>query len=129
VVKKSAKSRIDPSLASRVLRTVPAQGAFRFFTDIGQYTGECSLSLTDFLEKIDEISLKSLEFHFKRRDFERWISQTLGDKYLTGRIRLIKRTVKGEALRNTIQRIVKTRVDELKFALFWRTSSTLIKKS
>ena len=112
--KKRAKSRIDLELASRILRTVPVSEAFLFFTDIGQYEGEFAPSLYDFYEKLKTIPLKSIEFHFKRGDFERWVRETLGDEYLTNRISKIDRSTKGEELRTTIQGIVKSRLDQLK---------------
>ena len=116
VAKKSGKSRVDSDLASRILRTVPVCEAFLFFTDIGQYEGEFAPSLSDFCEKLKTIPSKSIEFHFKRGDFERWTRETLGDEYLTKRISKIERSAQGEELRTTIQRIAKSRLDQLKAA-------------
>lgn len=81
-----AKSRIDSDSASRILRKVPLCEAFLFFTDIGQYEGEFAPSLSDFHEKLNRVPLKSIEFHLKRGDFERWSRETLGDEYLANRI-------------------------------------------
>ena len=114
VAKKSGKSRINSDLASRIIRTVPICEAFLFFKDIGQYEGEFAPSLPDFCEKLKTIPLKSIEFHFKRGDFERWTRDTLGDEYLTKRISKIERSAQGEELRTTIQSIVKRRLDQLK---------------
>ena len=113
VAKKRSNSRIDSELASRILRTVSICEAFLFFTEIGQYEGEFAPSLSDFYEKLKTIPLKSIEFHFKRGDFERWERETLGDEYLTRRISKIDRTAQGEELRTTIQGIVKSRLDQL----------------
>jgi len=113
-VEKRTKSRIDPELASRILRTVSIPEAFLFFTDIGQYTGEFAPCLADFLEKLEKIPLKSIEFHFKRGDFERWIRETLGDECLADEISKIDRSTLGEELRTTIRKIVKRRLDQLK---------------
>jgi hypothetical protein len=112
--KKRGRSRINPELASRILRTVPVTEAFHFSTDIGQYTGEFATSLTDFFEKSKKIALKSIEFHFKRGDFERWIRETIGDENLANRIIAIDGSIKGENLRKTIQRRVKMRLNYLK---------------
>lgn len=112
--KKIARSRIDLGLASRILRTVPTCDAFLFFTDIGQYEGEFAPSLFDFCEKLKTIPLKSIEFHFKRGDFERWTRETLGDEYLAKRISKIERSTQGEELRTTLQVIVKNHLDQLK---------------
>jgi hypothetical protein len=116
VTEKRTRNTIDPELASRIHRTVALPEAFLFFTDIGQYTGELAQSLADFLEKLEKIPLKSMEFHFKRGDFERWIRETLGDYYLANRMNKIDRSTQGEELKTTIQIIVKRRIDQLKAA-------------
>ena len=121
-------SEIDPALASNILRTVPTQEAFMFYTNIDKYTGKNALSLNDFFEQLMKVQLKSIAFHFKRRDFERWIRLTLNDKYLANEISNIDRTMQGEELRIIIYRIVKKRLDQLKYILFQRTSTTLFKK-
>ena len=119
--KNETKSGIDLELASRILRIVPLPEAFLFFTDIGQYTGEFAQCLADFSEKLHKVSLKSLEFHFERGDFERWIKEILGDEYLTDEISKIDRAIRGEELRSTIQGIVKNRLDQLKAATMTNT--------
>ena len=117
----AVKSRIDRELASRILRIVPIPEAFLFFTDIGQYNGEFAPSLADLCEKLKTTPLKSIEFHLKRGDFERWIRETLGDEYLANRISKIDRSTHGEELRTTIQRIAKNRLDQLKATTMNRT--------
>jgi len=112
--KKRAKTGIDSDLTSRILRTVPTCEVFLFFTDIGQYEGEFASSLFDFREKLKTIPLKSIEFHFKRGDFERWTGETLGDEYLTKTLSKIDRSTQGEELRTTILGILKSRLDQLK---------------
>jgi len=115
-----ANSRINRELASRILRTVPITEAFLFFTDIGQYNGEYAPSLSDFCDKLKSVPLKSIKFHFKRGDFERWVRDTLGDEHLANRISKIERSTHGEELRTTIQRIAKNRLDQLKAATMTR---------
>ena len=112
--KKRIRSRIDTELASTILRTVSIPESFLFFADIDQYTGEFAPCLTDFCERLKTIPLKSIEFHQKRGDFERWIRETLQDKYLANRIGRIDRSTKGEKLRTAIQAIVRRRTDGLK---------------
>lgn len=75
---------------SRTLRSVPRDKAFYFFTSIGNYTGECALSLDEFVKKILDVDVKSLEFHLYRGDFERWINGTLEDVDLTRKIKQLK---------------------------------------
>ena len=118
---KMPKSRISPELASRILRTVASPEAFLFFTDIGQYTGEFAPCLADFLEKLEKIPLKSIEFHFEREDFERWIRETLSDECLVDEMSKIDRTIRGEELRAAIQTIVEKRLEELKAAAMTET--------
>ena len=71
---------------SGILKTLPREKAFYFFTSIGNYTGESASSLKEFLEKINAINVKSLEFHLYRGDFEKWIAETLEDGELATEI-------------------------------------------
>ncbi len=43
------------------------------------YTGVSASSLKEFMEKIMEVNVKSLEFHQGRGDFEKWIAKVLQD--------------------------------------------------
>jgi len=100
---------------SRILRSVLREEAFYFFTSIGNYTGESAFSLEEFMNKIKEINIKSLEFHLYREDFEKWIAQTLGDAKLADEIRGV-RNLKfvGNALRDRLYNVVSRRVKELR---------------
>jgi len=87
----------------RILRTLPREKAFYFFTSIGNYTGESAASLKEFMDKINEVNVKSLEFHFYRGDFEKWIAEVLEDKELAEEIRKLQRiSLAGNALRNQL---------------------------
>jgi hypothetical protein len=70
VAKKGTESSIDPRLASKILRTVPYNNAFYFYTNIGQYSGEFAVSIADFCQKIKKIDIRSVNFHFNA-----WISR------------------------------------------------------
>jgi hypothetical protein len=72
--------------ASRICRKLPKEQAFCFFTSVGNYTGESAASLEEFLEKIKEVDIKSLDFHLCRGDFEKWIAEILEDKELAEEI-------------------------------------------
>ena len=109
-----AEDKTDPKLASNILRIVPANNAFYFFTDIGQYTNRCSNYLADFCNAIQTIGVRSVEFHFKRGDFALWISETLGDNALANEISKVSKTIQGEELRTTIHQTVETRLTKLK---------------
>lgn len=73
-------------IASRTLRVVPREKAFYFFTSIGNYTGESAGSLKEFMEKVNGVNVKSLEFHLYRGDFEKWTSDVLQDETLASEI-------------------------------------------
>lgn len=85
------------------LKTFPREKAFYFFTSIGNYTGVSAASLKEFVEKINEVNVKSLEFHLYRGDFEKWIGETLEDKELAEDIRKLQKIhLTGDALRNQL---------------------------
>jgi len=101
--------------SSRALRNVMRDQAFYFFTSIGNYTGHSAASLDEFLLKIKDVDLKSLEFHLFREDFEKWIAQTLGDMRLSDDIRSLRiQKVTGNALRDRLYLVVSRRLKELK---------------
>jgi len=100
---------------SRVLRTVLREEAFYFFTSIGNYTGQSAASLEEFLQKIKDVDIKSLEFHLFREDFEKWIALTLGDNILAEEIKILRaQKVVGNALRDRLYFIVSRRLKDLK---------------
>jgi Family of unknown function (DUF5752) len=112
--RKVAAKTINAESVAKILRTVSVEAAFYFFTDIGQDTGKSATSLADFSEKLKTEPLKSIEFHFKRGDFERWIKETLGDEYLAREIGRIDKSIHGEAMRTATQRTVENRLYYLK---------------
>ena len=104
-----------PSSASRILRKLPRENAFYFFTSIGNYTGENASSLEEFVKKIGEINAKSLEFHFYRGDFEKWVAEVLEDGELAEEIRSFKNLKPvGDTLRSQLYLIVSKRFEKLK---------------
>lgn len=103
------------SASSRALRNVMRGEAFYFFTSIGNYTGQSAGSLDEFVQKIKDIDIKSLEFHLFREDFEKWIAQTLGDPKLADEIRFLRtQKIVGNALRDRLYFTVSRRLKELK---------------
>lgn len=107
------KANVDKTSASEILRTVPPDQAFLFFEDIGKYTGKLATNLTDFHKNIKTINTKSVTFHFKRGDFEKWVNKILHDATLARRIKRIKKSHSGKELRDKISLIVKKRLEEL----------------
>lgn len=99
---------------SRILRTLPREKAFYFFTSIGNYTGESAASIREFMEKINQVNVKSLEFHFYRGDFEKWIAEVLEDKELAENLnKLQKSNLAGDELRNQLYAVVSKRYYQL----------------
>jgi hypothetical protein len=98
---------VRDEMSSRILKTVSREKAFYFFTSIGNYTGESAASLKEFVDKINEVNAKSLEFHLYRGDFEKWVAEVLEDKELALEVRkLQKYNLTGETLRNQLYIIV-----------------------
>jgi len=114
VTKKVRATTVSNKMATKILRTVPYNNAFYFFTGIGQYSGKFAVSLADFCQKIKRIDIKSVDFHFKRRDFQKWIRTTIGDAYLANKISRIRGQIQGEELRGQIHQTVEMRLTELK---------------
>lgn len=100
-------------VASGVLRVVSVPDAFLFFVNAERYTGEFATSLTDLLEKLGKVPVESVEFHFQRGDFEKWVGMTLGDVELADRLRQIDRSVRGEELRIAIKERIQKRLEDL----------------
>jgi alpha-amylase len=100
--------------SSKILRIVPREKAFYFFTSIGNYTGTSASSLKEFMEKISEVNVKSLEFHLHRGDFEKWTAEVLQDTELAAEIRrLQKLSLTGNSLRDQLSFTVSRRFKRL----------------
>jgi len=97
---------------SKVLRVVSVPDAFLFFIDAERYTGEFATSLTDLLRKTDRVPLESVEFHFQRSDYVKWVGRTLGDEGLANRLHQIDKLARGEELRAAIKEAIRKRLEE-----------------
>ncbi|MBC7130655.1 hypothetical protein H5T51_05490 [Candidatus Bathyarchaeota archaeon] len=95
------------------LKKVPREKAFYFFTSIGNYIGESASSLDEFLEKIEKIDAKALDFHLYRGDFERWLSQVLYDEKLAEEVKKLREQgLAGENLRKQLCAVVSKHLQE-----------------
>jgi len=104
-----------PSSVARILRKLSRENAFYFFTSVGNYTGENAVSLEEFVKRIGEVNAKSLEFHFYRGDFEKWVAEVLEDGELAEEIKSLKNLKPaGDALRGQLYLIVSKRFEKLK---------------
>jgi hypothetical protein len=108
------KATLTRETANKILRKVTVQEGFRFFRGIGDYTGKVAMSLEDFAVDLRTIDLRSIEFHFQRQDFEKWIRNVLGDEELAKSLSQIRMGLQGEKLRNELIMVVTKRVEELK---------------
>ena len=105
--------RIDKERALDILRAVPREKAFHFYTETDRYTGVYANSLNDLCSKIQTIDVRSVEFHVPRGDLEFWF-RDLGDLELVKRVSLIRGTdLSGEDLQKKVYEIVKSRCEEL----------------
>jgi len=64
---------------------------FHFCIDVGDYTGISAASYEDFLTSIKQVNGKSLSFHVKRGDFERWVLDVLKDEKLAKEMGKLKK--------------------------------------
>ena len=97
-----------------LLKTVPSEYSFQFFTELEKNTGITSRSTVEFAEKLQTIPNKSVNFHFQRQDFQRWFITSIGDEELAKRIDQINIWVNDEEnLRKEIAEKVQTRITEL----------------
>jgi hypothetical protein len=100
-----------------ILRTVPYDKGFHFYTAPDNFSGETATSLDDLEKKLQVVAANSVNFHFHRGDFQKWIEDTLGDRELAKRLSLVKLTFPVEDLRKELLAIVQTRITELRLEL------------
>jgi uncharacterized C2H2 Zn-finger protein len=103
----------QPENAHMYLATVPYSIGFHFFITEGRYTGETAVNLATFARKIEVAPIESIDFHFKKADFQKWITDVIGDKQLALMIENLEKDLAGEPLRTKLVGIINTRVKEL----------------
>jgi len=96
------KHVLSRGLVTKVLRSVPYWQGFHFFFGIGLYTGTTATSLADFFVDLQTIDLKSVEFHFGKRDGEKWIVNFLEDEELASQIAELGAISRREETRKSI---------------------------
>ncbi|MGD2066435.1 MAG: helix-turn-helix domain-containing protein [Candidatus Bathyarchaeota archaeon] len=105
--------KIDQKLASTILNPVSEEKTFYFYYGINNYSGVYTNSLEAFVDKLQTVDLKSIEFHVPRKDFELWI-RSLGDIELAKKLGLLRlKNLSGEALRKALYETVSSRCQEL----------------
>jgi len=111
------KTSASKDNSSQLLRKVTKQEGFHFYLALGEPLEKTAISLADFAEKMTDVDVRSVNFHYPRKDFEKWIFEIIGDTKLASRLNMINKIhigIKGEALRNQIIRVVKVRLSEIK---------------
>jgi hypothetical protein len=111
---KGLRKVVDKTLASKILRTVHNHEGFYFYNVLGVYTGKSAMSLKDFAKLLQIVDVQSVDFHFSRGDFRRWIQFILGDVDLSIRINQIPQDTRGEKLRIALIKNINERIGELK---------------
>jgi len=101
--------------AKRILRRLPTGRGFTFFNKFDQPTEWTVQSLEEFYSTLKVVSPKSIRFHMKQGDFERWLRQVVGDEDLADKMAEISnKRLSGKEHRKIILDVVKTRIGELK---------------
>jgi alpha-amylase len=98
------------------LASITADDPFLFYKGVGEenYTGIIAWSLKGFLKALEEVDIKSLEFHSSRGDFEKWAGNSLRDKKLEEKLRKVRLSkLKGGELRKTLIKTLSERVKDL----------------
>ncbi len=82
---------------------VPLEKSFYFNTALGEYTGVLASTGDGFIKALAKVPIESIEFHSKRRDFEKWARGVLASDQLANDIEdLRRRTITGEELRRKL---------------------------
>ena len=109
------KSKVLPkSSSAKFLNNTTYESGFHFFTAIGNYTGITAINISEFVTKLQNVPVESVDFHFQRKDFQKWIQETLGDKELAEGMSIFGAARSGEDLRKEMLRIVQERIAKLK---------------
>lgn len=99
--------------AEAILAYAPHDKAFNFYATVDQPLSIHAHNMRDFTVKIDKVDPVSLEFHFKRGDFEAWF-KGLGDEELAKKMAMLRqRNPTGNDLRKQLHAIADTRYHEL----------------
>ena len=99
--------------AVKILRPLKEKEGFHFYTGVDKPTGESAESLTIFSKKLKSVKLESLTFHLQRKDFQKWVKNTLGDSKLARRISRI-RPLYDNTIREKMYTTIEHRIKELR---------------
>jgi alpha-amylase len=99
------------------LYVIAANEPFLFYTSSGEesFTGIKAWSLMGLIDALEKVTIKSLEFHNSRGDFEEWARLSLRDEELSAKFENVRSSkVKGESLRIDLCEATKTHLKQVK---------------
>ena len=108
----AAQTLINDFEARLRLAILTANEPFLFYTGVGKeyYTGTMAWSLKGFIKALNEVDIKSIEFHIGNCDFESWAKSSLKDQTLAAQIKELEASgPKGEKLREALVAAAKKR--------------------
>jgi hypothetical protein len=108
------KQVLDKATINKIMRTVPKNEGMQFLKGPGEPTGKTATSLTDLAAKLASVDIRSVNYHFKRSEFEKWIRDSFDDQELARRFNRVNKETHGEKLREQLVMLIKNRIDELK---------------
>ena len=111
--KTTLKTSLGSSVALKILSDVKFDRGFHFYTSLKHYTGITAISLPEFEEKLKIVDLRAVNFHFRRRDFQKWLEDTIRDVQLAKRINQLNDEFSDENLRKEILETLHKRITEL----------------
>jgi hypothetical protein len=92
----------------------PLETAFYCYTNFGQYAGLMATSMEGFIEALQKSPIESIEFHTKRRDYEKWVRGVLSLNELADDIEDLRRMdLTGEGLRHDLIKVTKKWADAI----------------
>lgn len=101
-----------------ITSSVPGEKGFHFFTNVEKPTGMFATSIFDFLEQLKKVDVKSLEFHLKRNDFQKWLREVIRDDWLAEEFEKLKALdLSADRLRIRLVEITDERCKQLSDAL------------
>jgi alpha-amylase len=102
------------------IETLAANEQFEFQTSEGEAggTGLSILSLVGFYDLLASVPPRSIEFHRRRGDFEKWCELSLRDKMLADKIRDVNQSdLKGKELVFELKRVIQSHIAQQKKCL------------
>jgi hypothetical protein len=105
---------LNKNKAHEILRAVPYEKGFHFFSPDGHYTGQTATTLCFFLRDLRHVGIESVRFHLSRGDFQKWLSTTIGDVEIAEKIDAVDKRASDEALLNDLSLVIENRIVKLK---------------